>query len=409
MTASTQLRLAYLTNQYPAVSHTFIRREILALERLGHAVHRVSIRPPATALVDPADLAEQQQTLCCLDQPARALAAAVASEAFTRPARFSRALFQAIAWGRSSPAGVRKHLAYLAEAAFLRRDFARRDIQHVHAHFGTNPATVARLIHALGGPGYSFTVHGPDELDDPRGHHLAGKTADARFVVAISDYTRSQLMRWTDPALWPRFHVVRCTVDELPPLPPPPAAGPARFLNIGRLSAQKGQLVLIEAMALAAQAGHDFTLTIIGDGELRPAIEAAIRHHGLADRVHLTGSLPGPAVRDHLAQATALVLPSSAEGLPVVIMEAFASTTPVISTWVAGIPELVEHDRSGLLVPPARPDLLLDAMARMAALTPDRRRAMGEAGRAAVEQRHTPDTQAPRLADLFQTAMRDPA
>ncbi len=401
------LRLAYFTNQYPAVSHTFIRRELLELERRGHHVARHAIRPAAGALVDPGDLAEAEQTRYLVHESKPGVALACLAEAITRPGRVLRGFSAAWKAGGRSPVGRAKCLLYLVEAIVLRRRLDRDTIEHVHVHFGTNPATVARLVRILGGPGYSLTIHGPDELDDPRGHDLASKIADARFTAAISDYTRSQLMRWSAREDWDRLHVVRCTVgdDFLDPEPAEPPTGVPTFVNVGRLSAQKGQLVLIDAFARLIERGVDANLVIIGDGELRGAIEDAIRSHRLGDRVTLTGSLPGEAVREHLGKAHALVLPSFAEGLPMVIMEAFAVGTPVISTTIAGIPELVEHGRSGELIPPGRADLVADAMERFAALPASDRAAMARIGRTAVGERHRTRTEGGVLESLIRCAI----
>ncbi|MEQ8770545.1 MAG: glycosyltransferase [Phycisphaerales bacterium] len=404
---SAPMRLAYLTNQYPAVSHTFIRRELRELERRGHLVVRCAIRPSAGTLVDPEDLAEASKTFHVVHEPRGRVLLVCASELITRPARAINALRLAIGCGRRSPAGVLKNLIYLAEAVVLRRRFARDRIEHVHVHFGTNPAMVARLVRTLGGPGYSITVHGPDELDDHRGHDLAGKIADARFTVAISDFTRSQLMRWADRPDWDRLHVVHCTVGDedlsSPPVEPP--SGAATFVNVGRLSAQKGQLVLIDGFARLIERGVDARLVIVGDGELRPSVEQAIRENELESRITLTGSLPGAEVRKRLAEAHALVLPSFAEGLPMVIMEAFAVGTPVISTTVAGIPELVEHGRSGILIAPGRADLVADAMERIAQTPADARREMARVGRAAVVERHRTRTEGDALEGLIRDAI----
>lgn len=398
-----RLHLAYLTNRYPAVSHTFIRRELLELERRGHTVERFSIRPPDPGIVDPADRAERARTTTLLGGSGVGLLARATLAAITRPGRTLRCLREAWALGRRGQAGVLRHLAYLAEALVLRADLASRGVEHVHAHFGTNPAAVARFVRLLGGPGYSLTIHGPDEFDAPAGYALREKIRDARLVVAISDYTRAQLMRWADPDDWAKIRVVRCTVGPafLDARPADPPEGAPVFVNVGRLSAQKGQLVLLEAMARVVEELPEARLVIVGDGELRALVERRIDELGLADRVELTGSVPEAEVRARLRRAHALVLPSSAEGLPMVIMEAFAVGTPVISTFVAGIPELIENGRSGVLAPAGRADLLAGAMIEMARTPASERAAMAAAGRAAVAQRHSTEREGALLERLL--------
>lgn len=402
-TTARPMRVAYLTNRYPAVSHTFIRREILELERRGHGVERFSIRPAPAGLVDPGDIAEAERTTAVLGGSAIGLLARAAAGAITRPARTARCLLDAWRMGRRGQAGFARQVAYVAEALVLRGELARRGVGHVHVHFGTNPACVARYVRMLGGPGYSVTIHGPDEFDAPVGHGLREKIADARFVVAISDFTRAQLMRWADPADWGKLHVVHCTVGGafLDDPAADPATGAPVFVNVGRMSAQKGQLVLLDAFARTLADLPEARLVIVGDGELRSLVERRIAELGIGDRVELTGSVSEAEVRRRLRAAHALVLPSSAEGLPMVIMEAFAMGTPVISTYIAGIPELIEDGRSGVLVPAGRADLLAAAMTRIARTPADERGAMAAAGRAAVVERHSTEREGAVLERLL--------
>jgi glycosyltransferase involved in cell wall biosynthesis len=389
-----RLRVAYLVNRYPAVSHTFIRRELTELERRGHEVTRVSIRALDHQLRDPADLVELGKTLVCLGPNKRRTLAGALARLGASPGSALRTACEALRMGRRGSAGVGKHAAYLVEAAWLARTLRARGVEHLHAHFGTNPAAVARLCRLLGGPPYSFTVHGPDEFDDPRGHLLAEKIADAGFVVGISDFTRSQLQRWARPEDWGKLHVVRCTVgpeffdDPVVEGDPRQPATPT-FLNIGRLSAQKGQLVLIDAFARLVRSGVDARLVLIGDGEMRRQVEDAVRAHGVGERVELAGSVGEAEVRRRIRASWALALPSSAEGLPMVLMESLAARVPAITTYIAGIPELVRDGESGVLLPAGRPDLLADAMARVARMPAAERLAMGERGRAAVAERHS--------------------
>lgn len=189
-------RVAYLINQYPKVSHSFIRREILALERQGLTVLRFAARGWDDDVPDPVDQLERGRTRYLLQRgPAPALLAA-AKLALARPGLFLGALHLALTMARRSERSVFHHLAYLAEASLLVGWLAEQGAGHLHAHFGTNPADVAMLTHALGGPPYSFTVHGPEEFDRPEALGLGEKGRRAAFVVAISSYGRSQLYRW---------------------------------------------------------------------------------------------------------------------------------------------------------------------------------------------------------------------
>ena len=358
------MRLAYLCNLYPAVSHSFVRREIEAIEGEGHEVHRFSLRPAHADLKDEADLREARETETVLGKGVVRLVASSLALLASRPIKSAKALGMAY---RLSAPGFRsklRHLAYWLEAAWLLRRLHELNIEHVHAHFGTNPAAIAAIVHAWGGPPFSFTVHGPDEFDAPIALSLGRKIQAASFVVAISSYGRSQLMRWSAPDHWEKIHVVRCGLDsaflDMPAIPP--QVDSTAFVCVARLSAQKGLPILIRACERLRDAGEHFTLTIIGDGELRHGLEEDIRRGNLGDFVTLAGICSAAEIRQHLLNARAFVLPSFAEGLPVVIMEALAASRPVIATAVAGIPELVDDD-CGWIVPAGSEEELANAMA----------------------------------------------
>jgi colanic acid/amylovoran biosynthesis glycosyltransferase len=394
------LRIAYLVNCYPAPSHSFVRREIAGVEAAGLKVFRYSIRPAPAALPDPRDAAERDVTTTVLAQGVFALLAAFLIEAVAHPLGFFRALGRALAMARASWSSGWRQLAYLAEAAWLCRDWRHHGITHVHAHFGTNPTAVARLAHVWGGPRYSFTVHGPDEFDAPGAIDLSGKIADCAFVAGISNYGRSQLMRWSAPGEWAKIEVVRCGVDQafLEPAADPPDN--STLCCVARLGPQKGLHMLIDAVALVAPDRPDLRIIIVGDGPLRAQLEAQVARLGVSANVLFVGVVGGDAVRQHLLDARAFVLPSFAEGLPVVLMEALALRRPVITTWVAGIPELVDGE-VGWLSPPGDAETLAGAI-RAALDTPvGRLAAMGDAGRARVQTAHDADANGAQLAALI--------
>ena len=381
------MRIAYLCNRYPAVSHSFVRREIAGVEAAGHVVDRFTVRAPA-GLVDAGDRAEAERTTAILAAGAGGLLAALLAALLRDPRRFASATRLAVRGAGWSPAALVRHFAYLGEAAWLVRRFRAHPVDHLHAHFGTNPATVARLARRLGGPPWSFTAHGPDEFDRPEALDLRGKVAEARVAVAISSFGASQLMRWSDPADWHRIAVARCGVDAAflaTPAPPAPAA--ARFATVARLGGQKGLPLLVEAALLLKARGRDFRLDIAGDGELRDALTRQIAAAGLIEEVRLVGSLDGAGVRRLIEGARAFVLPSFAEGLPVVIMEALALERPVIATAIAGTPELVDA-ACGWLVPAGSAEAVAAAMAAAIDAPPEAIAAMGREGRRRVAERH---------------------
>ena len=400
---ATRPPVAYLVNQYPKVSHTFIRREMLTLERQGMEVHRFAIRGWRDQVVDPADLAERERTRYVLQGGVVSLLGGVLAVAWRAPRRFAGALRLALGCASRSPKGLGYHLAYLAEACVLVQWLAAAGIRHLHAHFGTNPAEVAMLTRALGGPAYSFTVHGPEEFDAPQAISLSEKVRHAAFVVAISSYGRSQLYRWARLSDWPRVQVVHCGLDaqfRAGPVPPVPAS--PRLVCVGRLCEQKGQLLLVAALARVVREGIPVELVLAGDGEMRAEIEAEVQALGLANHVRITGWIGSAAVRDELIAARALVLPSFGEGLPVVIMEAMALARPVLSTYVAGIPELVVPGETGWLFPAGDEAELAEAMRHCLRAAPAALDAMGAKGRQRVLERHDIETEAAKLAALFE-------
>lgn len=383
------MRLAYLCNLYPAVSHSFVRREIQGVEDAGHQVHRFSLRPARADLADEADLSEAKRTETVLRQGAARLAAAALLLSLSRPLKTMRSIGEA---RRLSGPGLKqkfRHLAYWLEAAWLVRRFDRLGIEHLHAHFGTNPAAVAAIARAWGGPPFSFTVHGPDEFDAPVTLSLGNKIAAAKFVVAISNYGRSQLMRWSSPSEWDKIKVIRCGVDHgfLEAPEEPALADSTEFLCVARLSAQKGLPLLIATCDRLRSQAERFTVTIIGDGELRSALKAEIRKLKLEDMVFLPGIGTSEEIRERLLRARAFVLPSFAEGLPVVIMEALALARPVVTTAIAGIPELVDSE-CGWLVPAGSEEALAEAMSRALHASAEELRAKGRVGRERVQRLH---------------------
>lgn len=398
------LRIAYLTNQYPAVSHTFIRRELREIERRGHAVHRFAIRRSATDPIDPADKEEFSRTFHVLSRPKWELGLATIRAAISRPSRFLRACKATASLAKRSDRGLLRHMAYLAEAARLLPELQKHRIEHVHVHFGTNAAAVGMLARLLGGPPYSITIHGPDEFDAPVGLSLSDKVAGASFICAISDFCSSQIRRWIAPQQWGKVHVIRCTVGEsyssaATSIPPDSRS----LVCVGRFNAQKGHRSLLEGFALAVREGADARLVLCGDGELRGEIETFIRENGLGDRVEITGWVDEAEVRRRIEQSRGLILPSFAEGLPMVIMEAFALGRPVISSRLAGIPELVEHGRSGWLVTPGRADQVAAAIQELMSAPIHRLQEMAAIGRKAVLERHNTVVEGERLDRLFQS------
>ena len=396
--------VAYLVNQYPKVSHSFIRREIAGVEACGIQVARFSIRSCDSELVDEADRLELEKTRVVLKMGMFSLFLALLRVAISRPIRSLRAFRLMLQVGWSSERGVLRHCAYFVEACVLLRWFLSSGVAHVHAHFGTNSTTVAMLCRALGGPPYSFTVHGPEEFDKIKGISLAEKINRAAFVVAVSSFGRSQLYRWCQHQQWSKIHVVHCGIEaRFLTQPQTVVPGEPRLVCVGRLCEQKGHLLLVEAAGQLVAEGWQLKLTLVGDGSLRPHIESQIIQLGLQNYVEITGWASFSEVRQQILDARAMVLPSFAEGLPVVLMEALALFRPVISTYIAGIPELVEPGRCGWLVPPSSVEDLTAAMRAALQSPADKLEQMGRVGAERVRQQHDAARETSQLAALFQS------
>lgn len=394
------MKIAYFINHYPKVSHSFIRREILALERRGFSVQRIALHGWSDELPDAEDRREREQTLYVLRRGVWALLWPTLRELCRAPLRFAMAARLAVKMGYKTDRPLPYHLVYLAEACSILPWLRHFGAMHLHAHFGSNSTEVAMLAHALGGPPYSFTIHGPHEFEMPMG--LDEKIRRSAFVVAITHFCRSQLYFRSPHRDWPKIQVVRCGLEKAfyDIAPVAPAAAP-RLVCVGRLCEAKGQLLLLEAAARLAGKGIPFELVLAGDGEMRAELEALIRSRGLSRQVRITGWISSSDVRKEMLAARALVLPSFAEGLPVVIMEALALRRPVLTTYVAGIPELVVSGENGWLFPAGSVEDLTRAMEECLAAPIERLRSMGDAGYTRIVARHCIDTEAARLAQLF--------
>lgn len=394
--------VAYLINQYPKISHSFIRREILGVEAAGLQVCRFAVRGCPDQLVDPADQQELSQTRVILQSGVLQLVWQSLIQAMRHPQRFWQAFRLTVQIGWRSERGLLIHFAYLLEACLLLHWLKAAQVVHLHAHFGTNPAAVAMLCRVLGGPPYSFTIHGPEEFDRVRELALIEKVERAAFVVTVSSFGKSQLYRWCSLDQWPKIQVIHCGVDQSflnCPLQPVPSV--PRLVCIGRLSEQKGHLLLLQAVSQLVRQGIKLQLVLVGDGPLRQEVEQLIQQLELQPYVTITGWASNAAVQQEILQARALVLPSFAEGLPVVLMEALALGRPVVSTYIAGIPELVIPTVCGWLVPAGSITELASTLALVLDAPAEVLTQMGKAGYMQVQQFHDAGVEAAKLARLF--------
>ena len=397
------MRIAYLISEYPKVSHSFIRREIAALERQGVDVLRFAMRGPSDGSPDSADVEELNRTRYVLGAGLAATVVHVLRAFARRPAAFLGAARSALRLSRRAERSLVHHMAYFVEACIVGNWMHEGQVSHLHAHFGSNPASVAMLAAQLNGSTFSFTAHGTVETDAAQFIGIPEKIRRAARVVAVSEYGRSQLCRWVDPAHWNKISVVHCGLDEMyREAPLLPFNEVRRFVCVGRLSPEKGQFLLIDALGELRRQGLDAELVLAGDGELRPEIERHSAQCGVADLVRITGWISGAAVRQEIDASRALVLSSFAEGLPVVLMEAMACQRPVIATRVAGVPELVRDGQDGWLVAPGNAMELAAAMRRCLEADASQLQAMGLAARSRAMERHDVDRSARQLKQVFE-------
>jgi len=359
-------KLAYLVSAYPAISHTFILREIRRLRELGHTIVTVSINPPdrASAAMDSYEREEAARTYCLKADGVSGALGALGYWLRTAPGPLLRMLrfsFRISTGGRWWVG-----LAYGVEAAMVARWMRREQAAHLHVHFGNVGASIGLLVRRLNGCHLSYTIHGPDEFDDVPGQHLALKMQEADVVICISQFARGQLMRISAPEYWPKLQLCRLGVDlSRFHFALREGGDTLNLLCVGRLTPAKCQVLLVQACARLRSSGLAFHLTLVGEGPDRGRVEKAIADHDLQRDITLTGALNQTQVREQFDHADIFVLPSLAEGIPVVLMEAMASGVPCVTTPVNGIPELIQHEKTGLLALPGDVDSLAEQLTRL--------------------------------------------
>lgn len=401
------LRLAYLISRYPSVSHTFILREVGMLQSLGFEILCASVNAPdrATTEMTPDEQAAQAQTYY-LKQHGLVGALLGHLAGMMRPFAYWRGLREALAFGGWNLKQMMFGFFYLTEALMLARWMRQHRLDHLHVHFATAAANIALLLRQVAPVGLSITIHGPDEFYDVPGQKLADKIAAADFMVCIGRFARSQLMNLSSAAQWGKFEICPLGIDveNYNPVHVDDPARPYTILCVGRLTPAKGQHVLLEACAMLRDWRRDFRLVMVGSGPDENSLRAAVDRLGLSERVIMTGPQNQAQVRQHYADCDVFALPSFAEGIPVVLMEAMASGVPCVTTRITGIPELIRDGIDGLLVTPSDVQELADTLAQLMD-DPELRREIGEAGRRRVRDAYDLPTNVRRLAQLFKARL----
>lgn len=401
------MRLAYLMNAYPMTSTTFIRREIQAHERAGVSVDRFAIRPWDQNLVDPDDIQEKTRVFYLLGQGLAPLFWLFFKELFVNPVGIGRGLKATLHMIRNDKGRRLKTIIYFLEAIRLKREAEKRGITHIHTHFSSNSAAVAMVSHLVGGPAFSMTIHGPDELYEMTENSLGLKVDKAAFTAVITEYCRSVVDDHTQGRFTDKIKIVPCGLELSEFLDTTVVPDNKTLVCVGRLCDAKAQPILVEAIAKVVKNHPTMKLILIGDGDLRKPVEQAIDTHELHQQVELAGWKSNAEVREILLKSRALVLPSLAEGLPIVIMESFALGRPVLSTRINGIPELVDAN-CGWLAEAGDQDTLVDSLNALLSADTKTLTRMGEIGRERVKDRHDQDRNAESLRNLILSAGHQP-
>jgi len=400
------VRLAYLVSRYPFISHVFILREVQALRRAGASIDTFTVRRAGDTHLLSEEYREADETTHALlpPDPAKLVSAHVRT-LLERPRRYASTLALAIGLrGRGARAALWQAF-YFGEAVLMWRECQRRGIRHIHAHHANVASDVALLAAHLGGRrwSWSLTMHGSTEFFDVREHRLAQKVERARFVACVSAHGRSQLMSLVGTAHWDKLRVVRCGVDLslFDRVEQPDTARVPEILTVGRVVPVKGQALLVDAVAELARRRVETRLTIVGDGPDLPQLRSRAKRLNISGSVAFVGAVSQDDIRAHYERADIFALPSFAEGLPVVLVEAMAMELPVVASRITGIPELVDDGVSGLLVTPGSGCELTDALERLVREPAERRREMGRRGRERVSAEFDLEQSAQRLLELF--------
>lgn len=360
------MRIAYLTSQYPATSHTFIRREVDAMREQGFLIDTFSIRRPGFSEINSDwDRRAFEGSFYILPVAFSALFAAHFAAFLGQPRLYLSTFTLALKHRAPGMRTLFWAFFHFAESIVLAKEIRRRGITHIHNHFANSAANVGFLTSRFLNLPWSLTLHGISETDYPAGLLLAEKVKAAQFVACVSWFGRAQAMRITPADQWHKFEIVRCGVplSNIPDLVP--HEQPSRIVCVGRLSSEKGHAGLLDAFAHLRDRGILAQLILVGDGPEHDMLKRQCAGLGMSDAVNFVGRKDEQETLAEIARSDLLVLPSLMEGLPVVLMEAMALGVPVVASRVAGIPELIEDGKEGLLFRPADWVDLCDAMTRI--------------------------------------------
>lgn len=403
MNLNKKLNVGYLISQYPAISHTFILREVRKLREKGVQISVASINQPNAAANEysPEEKEELKQTFYVKKQGVPYAFRGVFSLLFSSPFRFFRGLKACFCHAGFDLAAIAKQLCYFVEALAIGNWMQRRQLTHLHVHFGNPAATVALIMTHLFPFTFSMTVHGSDIFYDVTLNLLKEKIEGAHFICCVSHFCLSQLMRISRPEQWKKMEVIPLGVDpKFFKRKKGKQTSLLQLLTVGRLVSVKGFYLLMEAVRQLREKGKNISLEIVGEGPEREGLERFVADHALNPHVHFKGALNQKRTLEAYQKADIFCLPSFSEGVPVVLMEAMAMEIPCVATRITGIPELIQDHKSGVLVTPASLEALTEALEYLID-DADARQKMGEAGRARILEAYNLDANIEKLRCAF--------
>jgi len=383
--------IAYITEIFPSLTQTFVYREVLALRERGIPIHTFSIWSSNPANLSTEAVPLVGETFYIFPFSWLALLFVHLRYLFSRPLRYLGTLIFILTQPGEPVRNRWRSLRHFLYGMLAIREMERLKIRHVHAHSGWSGSSIALIAHRLLGVSFSLTLHA-------QGIYLArlllkAKVQSAQCVVTISEYNRQFLLKlFPEVDLENKMHVVHCGLDPdvfTPSLESLPSNGELTIVGIGQLSPRKGFHVLIEACHHLVERGIPFYCYILGEGGERAHLEALIDRYNLHGHVVLLGRVYQEELRRILNQADISVLPcvwdksGELDGIPVALMETMAMQIPTVSTNISGIPELINHERNGLLTSPGDAEGLADVLQRLKNDSELRRR-LGQAGRETV-------------------------
>jgi glycosyltransferase involved in cell wall biosynthesis len=399
-------RITYLLHHFPALTDTFIRREIRSLQKTGTTVDVISVWEPDNAQTTSEIRAEWAGvTDFLLPRSILSIVVITLISFIRRPGRFLATL--RLAWTTSRPGmrGLTYQLFYFCEAVLAAHILGKRKADHVHNHIGDQSGMVTMLAAKLADIEYSITFHGWPVFFDAKYSRIKEKVRAAKFIRAISKFCRSQLMMFSECDDTSPFKIVHCGLSITKYQYRAPREQVSTLFCAARLSPEKGISFLIRSLKGLIDRGHALELRLAGDGPSQNELEVLTNELGIAANVKFLGFLDEDKIIDELQAADLFVLPSFIEGIPVSAMEAMAIGVPAIVTNIAGTSELIHDGQTGLLVAPSDSEALIDAILLLIRDYPFRIR-IAERARQKVVDEFDVDKETAKLSDYFQEKSR---